>query len=214
MNSDTILFNNAVKLFFDYWEADSKKECLGAIGCNLININGKITHSFGSFPVYKQLKKILFLNLINSFVKPVIKHIKKRPVELKKYQGDVEYITGADLFLRNDSNAKFDEDFFMYYEETNMQYKLFLEKKKRQIIDGPLIMHLEGASSEKNKSERGYDFTKFKSKEMWYSACLYLKKNDLNKNHYRKLIKLIIFIWSLPWNRENCSEYVERIKAL
>ena len=42
LNSDTILLNNAVKLFFDYFEENGKKENIGALGCNLLDKQGNI----------------------------------------------------------------------------------------------------------------------------------------------------------------------------
>src|SRR5574344_737129 len=40
LNSDTVLLNNAVKLFFDYFENAKDKENIGALGCNLVNGKG------------------------------------------------------------------------------------------------------------------------------------------------------------------------------
>jgi GT2 family glycosyltransferase len=50
LNSDTVLLNNAVKIFYDFWENYSEKDELGAIGCNLLDGNFETTHSAGSFP--------------------------------------------------------------------------------------------------------------------------------------------------------------------
>ena len=213
LNSDTILLNNAVKIFFDYWKKIENKEQLGALGCNLINLSGSYIHSFGNFPKYTELVNCLFKNLLNSILKPLIRHFKKRTKKVNKYIGNVGYITGADLFLKNNSNAKFDEDFFMYYEETDLEYKLLLQDKMRKIIDGPQIIHLEGASAKKER-ERGYDFSTFAHKEMWYSACVYLKKNDNVEKHYQNLRRLLRIIWSLPRNKNNCSEYIKKINEL
>ncbi len=212
LNSDTILLNNAVKIFFDYWES-SNNEQLGALGCNLIDTTGEYIHSYGKFPKYKNLLLLLGMNFINATIRPFIRHIKKKKKKTPKYIGDVEYITGADLFLKNDINAKFDEEFFMYYEETDLQYRLSEKNKIRKIIDGPQIIHFEGASSKKEK-ERGYNFTTFAHKEMWYSACIYLKKNDPKRFHYKVLCKLLKIIWYLPGNRKECYEWRMKIQKL
>ena len=37
LNSDTILLNNAVKIFFDYWENAEDKESIGALGGILLD---------------------------------------------------------------------------------------------------------------------------------------------------------------------------------
>src|SRR5574344_324590 len=72
LNSDTILLNNAVKAFFDYFEAHDG-ERLGALGCNLTGRDGRVIHSCGTFPGFtlslKQVVvldgEILFLSLLS-----------------------------------------------------------------------------------------------------------------------------------------------------
>ena len=44
LNSDTLLLNNAVKLFYDYFEAH-ENENLGAIGANLLDETNCVIHS-------------------------------------------------------------------------------------------------------------------------------------------------------------------------
>ena len=36
LNSDTLLLNNAIKIFYDYWK-QHESEQLGALGCNLVD---------------------------------------------------------------------------------------------------------------------------------------------------------------------------------
>ena len=50
LNSDTILLNNAPKLFYDYFEAHSNEK-LGAIGGMLLDSNKRFIHSGGNFPL-------------------------------------------------------------------------------------------------------------------------------------------------------------------
>ena len=100
----------------------------------------------------------------------------------------------ADLFVKNDNNAKFDEKFFMYCEETDLQFKLMKQHKKRLIIDGPKIIHLEGASSNK---------TKLYPKSQIYasiSRIIYLKNNFKPGLAILFLIKLITTLtWINPF---------------
>ena len=49
LNSDTILLNNSVRFFFDYWENNGEKENLGALGCLLQDEEQLPTFSSGSF---------------------------------------------------------------------------------------------------------------------------------------------------------------------
>lgn len=155
LNSDTLLKNNAVKYFFDYWENSPFKTDIGSLGCNLTDQNGRISHSYGNFPsAYSFLKntihdflsvsKYTLLYILFSDKIPLCKDL--NPIKYFK-TGSVDYITGADLFLLNDEYAFFDEHYFMYCEEIDLQYKLNKNNKKSLLINGPEIVHLKGASA-------------------------------------------------------------------
>lgn len=150
LNSDTVLLNNAVKLFFDYWENSNEKEKIGALGTNLIDANANITHSYDYFPSFTILaKKLLRRNIVIIFkffceLFNIQYKIKNKKYSL--YQGEVEYITGADLFMKNNKNALYDERYFLYAEECDLEYKLYKLSLKRLIILGPEIIHFQGCS--------------------------------------------------------------------
>ena len=119
LNSDTVLLNNAVRLFFDYFESHSL-ENIGAIGCNLVDNNLTLTHSFGTFPCYKNEVTFHLKNAFKLLAKRIIftlgKSYKKENAidKAKEYYGEVDYITGADLFVKNNEYAYFDERYFLY----------------------------------------------------------------------------------------------------
>ena len=136
LNSDTILLNNAVKIFFDYWEENGEKENIGALGTNLLNRNNEIIHSYGSFMKYGIELKNSLKALRATSIYTILSIFSKRfpPLDIQddrtqKYVGDVDYITGADLFLKNDDLALFDDHYFMYCEETDLQLKMAKAEK-------------------------------------------------------------------------------------
>ena len=65
LNSDTVLLNNAVKLFFDYWENAEDKEQIGALSAWLLK-NNRITHSFGDYPTLRNMLYTLYRGLLSS----------------------------------------------------------------------------------------------------------------------------------------------------
>ena len=134
LNSDTIVLNNAVKIFHDYWRQHEEAP-LGALGCILLDCNEQPTHSYGKFSsAENELKEKIF---------PRTKE-KAEPLTLP---AEVEYITGAALFMKNDQYAEFDERFFLYFDDSDLQLGLEKAGKKRIIIPGPRIIHLEGGSN-------------------------------------------------------------------
>ncbi|MCQ2577005.1 MAG: glycosyltransferase family 2 protein [Treponema sp.] len=207
LNSDTILLNNAVKFFFDFWENYDSPENLGILGCWLLSKDMKPAKSFGSFPTYDELNTYLTRAVISQYFRKYyiwLKKFIKRNISEQIIQSQIEidgFITGADNFLLNNNNARFDESFFMYFEETDMQFNHFhLEGKKSIILDTPKIIHLEGGS-EKDQSA-GYNFSKLTNIFFWISAIKYCKKNKLcSEKQLLKLKKRIIKIWKLQGKR-------------
>ena len=195
LNSDTILLNNAVKEFYDYWEKNGEKEHLGAIGGALMGIDGKGGDSFGKFQTI--CSSINYLK--NCFLSSIgVKYIYSFFCEINRhdaYYGDVDYVIGADLFVRNNKDAEFDERFFMYFEENDLQRKMSMNGLVRKIIPGPRIVHLEGGSGHKNNVI--YRFNKPTSVYYWTSCIIYLKKYGSNPTMLKLLVSLILI---LPWN--------------
>lgn len=195
LNSDTILLNNAVKIFFDYWENSPDKDKIGALGGNLLDEDGEIIHSGGKFP--RPLNEIIRLSgrLIIVFFCWLFR-IKYSKSSKAEYIKDVDYVTGADLFLKNNETAYFDERFFMYYEETFLQYQLKKNGKKIFLIDEPKIIHLDGQSSQKDNGTLT-NFTSFKSVNSNLSRIKFQKYNNHIITAFIMKVLLYLF-WSLP----------------
>ena len=153
LNSDTFLLNNAIKEFYD--EMESRTNEIACMGCVLKGRNGQRTHSYGNFPT-----------LGNEIMRrvPLLRRYKNgmfgfdtRPISyIDQHCFEVEYVTGADLFMRKDIADKyglFDPDFFLYYEETEMQYRYRKHNSISCIIDTPSIIHL-GQGSQKGGINR------------------------------------------------------------
>lgn len=219
LNSDTVLLNNAVKLFFDYWENVDEKENLGALGSNLLNENGKIIHSYGKFPTYKNEIKILRKQNLNIVVNSILSffHIpqfhKMNYSTNLEYSGEVDYITGADLFCQNNEFARFDEKFFLYFEETDLQYRMYQSNLKRIIITGPEIIHLTGQSNNAKK-ESIFRYISFSSKETLYSRLLYFMKNNYDFVSFLQVYILsVLYLIHIPFVRKT-KDIRGRIKKL
>lgn len=151
LNSDTLLANNAIKLFYDKMEASPEEiACMGTL---LWDKEGKVTHSFGRFPTVRAA--LLYATPI--YWLPRHLGFKSRiyddPKYVKGHFFQVPYVTGADMFVRRsviDKYGAFDPDFFMYYEDPDMQLRHFKHGYVSYIYDAPHIHHLRGASSKKS----------------------------------------------------------------
>lgn len=144
LNSDTILINNAVYEFWTYWK-HCKDSNIGCLGSFLLSQDEVITHSYGYFPTFVRI-------LIH-------KLFRKNKTEniLISDRKEVDYVTGADLFISYDNFLKagmFSPLFFMYYEETWLQTQLKRMNMRRIIISSPKIIHLEGCSYKEKLANR------------------------------------------------------------
>ncbi len=212
LNSDTLLLNNAVKIFFDYWEENGERENLGALGCWLQDEHGNSIHSGGRFPTCKDVSHYLFMRVLDSVgIKKIAKKIGLYHENINSRPEKVDYITGADLFLKNNEMAKFDERFFMYFEESDLQLYMAKNGLSRKIIGGAQIVHFVGGSGAEDKIK--YDFGKMTALFYWKSCLLYFKKNLSNKG-FTKMRQKILFVYSLPHNYFRCKKAFKMIKEI
>lgn len=216
LNSDTYLLNDAVSCFFNFCESHNELK-LGAVGTLLLNPDGGIVHSFARFPT--------LLSLFGSFyIYPFYKLLGKK---YKRYdttdsdQSDdffkVDYVTGADLFVDKSvvlCNGGFDPDFFMYWEETEMQYRWTVKGYDSYILKSPQIVHLEGYTSKKgcyikfseNKFFWGLESQKLYFKKcyskayyyafriLWLSNLLPILRGKYNMRQIRKMTKILFHL--------------------
>jgi GT2 family glycosyltransferase len=183
LNSDTILLGDAVSKLFSFAEKINIDDGLGALGTCLIDEHKKDLLSFGQFITSKRIYRRLFESLKiyrNKFELEVYSEIKE------KGYAEVDFASGADLFIPKkvfNQIRPFDSDFFMYYEETDLEKRMANVGLKRYIINVRDIIHLEGGSfSEKLPYKRKMLMTK--------GMKIYISK------HYKGALKLQIIMLS------------------
>ncbi len=154
LNSDTILLNNSVKIFFDYAERMNKN--VVSLGALLLNVDGNFVHSYARFPSVLRIT-LQLLNQYTSFLGCDLSgynpEVTEEDLPLK-----VDYVTGADLFIRRSVIEKlglFNPAFFMYFEETEMQYRYRKYGYYSEIISGPKIIHYNGSGRKKKRNMNG-----------------------------------------------------------
>lgn len=142
LNPDTILVNNAVRLLSTFLDNNSN---VGACGGNLYDadmkpalsfkriypgIAGEINNLFFHFPEKLFFGKSWYHNFSSNTI-------------------PVAYISGADLMIKKfilEKVGSFSPDFFMYYEETDLCFRI--HKTGYRLVSLPCvkIQHLEGKS--------------------------------------------------------------------
>lgn len=193
LNPDTIILNNAIK---DLHQASLLigEACCGAL---LVGDNNEPIHSYGQFPTLKSF----FLQFIRSYL-PFIKKKIIYPKQISK----VDYITGADLLIPRTVIEKygfFNPQFFMYYEETELQYRYTSFGVFSYIIPKIHIKHLEGKSI-KLKLERLI--------RVWEGSIIY-SKIVFSITEYL-IFRLLLALFNLPKIVIIPSKINIKIKAL
>lgn len=172
LNPDAILLDNAVLRFYRFLEEEMPE--VVSCGGNLVKETGEPTTAYGNFPsLLQEWSDIGFRRFYPKYYDKHLRPGKTCSMMTAPYR--VPYITGADIFIRKDifqEMGGFDEHFFLYYEETDLYYRLHKAGYLSYILPEVKIIHLEGPSMLKN-GELNYDKWAFWERSKYY----YFKKN-------------------------------------
>lgn len=176
LNPDTLLINNAI---FELYQYSANHPDVGICGGNMYTGEMKPCSSLYNIDFLALEYQILFN--------------KKRYPGFNYTQSpkQVKVIVGADLFVRKDLFYKlggFDKDFFMYFEEVELCYRVAKMGYKVVSVPNAEIIHLQGSSAE-NKDE---ELSKWSYREHWYSKFVFFSKT---KGHFHT--KLIYDLYML-----------------
>ena len=138
LNPDTYLINNAIKELFIF----AKNNNISTCGANLFTHTHKPTLSYWMLiPSISDEISALFCNI------PLkIRYLNSHEHNLTATPKEVAFITGADLMIQKKLFFQvngFDEDFFMYFEETDLQHRIKNLGYKIYNIPSAKIVHLE-----------------------------------------------------------------------
>jgi GT2 family glycosyltransferase len=149
LNPDTIVLNNAVKILADFLDNNPK---VGICGGNLFDENRQPNSSYGRLPsILSELDSFLFGILAK------ILYGKNAMFNCTRQPRSVGYITGADLMIRHELFLRlsgFDPDFFVYYEETELTFRVKKAGYAAYSVPQAEIIHLEGQTFSGNSIKR------------------------------------------------------------
>ncbi|MGJ1445020.1 glycosyltransferase family 2 protein [Sphingobacterium spiritivorum] len=210
LNSDTLLIENSLKKMVDFFRSHELQLNLGVLGCLLVdetmNQNG-----FGSkFPhpstfLQESIGKI---PLLRNFVKPTV----SSSYEISAEFFNVDYVIGADMLMRRsvfNSYQGFDKEYFMYYEESDLQLKMSRSGYKNYIFTGTKIIHLEDGSG---KSQLRY--SNRKRIILHQSKITYVRKNFSEDYNRFKSVDMATLVLNIFNRRYTFTENLQYIRAI
>lgn len=147
LNSDTVILNRAIDKEIKFLETHEE---VGAVGCQLKNLNGSIQPSGGYLPNLTNL--VFWMTFLDDL--PILRKIfKSYHVEDRDFYTHQRYlgwITGAFFLTRREVLEKvgfFDEKMFMYVEEVDWCNRLVNSGYKVAFDPNGTVVHYKGAST-------------------------------------------------------------------
>ena len=191
LNSDTYLLNDALSAFVH--EFDKLLAEVGCIGAQLLSEHGEKNNSYSQLPSLSWYAKAIG----GLYVRPFVRKRKENECDEESVSEpfEVPYVIGADLCVRREVIEQcglFDPDFFMYYEDSELQHRYHSHGYKSYIIPSPKIVHLECASQPTDTPKR---YTALSRKWNLQSQALYFKKT---LPRYKYVLYRIISLFSAP----------------
>lgn len=157
LNSDTYLIGNAIYEMWKYFDASDLN--IGALGTVLLDKDGKDSFSSAYFHnPWKILWMVFSQHCAHLTGKKIPYQMPALSYDVTPESGyfDVDFVAGADLMARRttfEKFGKFDPEFFLYYEETEMQFRWKKAGLKNIVIPVRGICHLEGATTGSPQSD-------------------------------------------------------------
>jgi Predicted glycosyltransferases len=150
LNTDTLLKNNSLKIFFDFAETMGENLKMGTLGCVMSDAAGNIQRSSDELPTLWSIVRNTVIGYFSRFVLRKRTSFEQQTIQEGIYFCQTGAIIGADMFIPGSVLADiglFDESIFMYFEEMDLQLRMKRRGYLCYLIRGPEIIHLEGGSS-------------------------------------------------------------------
>lgn len=163
LNPDTYLVNDAVTILSDYLDQHPQ---VAACGGNLYTESMEPTHSYHThFPsILQELDFVTGKRLLRIFGD-------NSDFNVTDQSKSVAYICGADLMMKRDVFEEmkgFSPDFFLYYEESDLQCRIAEKGYEIHSVPSARIVHLEGKS---------FSFSEEREKRVFNGRKVYFQKH-------------------------------------
>ncbi|MDD3628423.1 MAG: glycosyltransferase family 2 protein [Candidatus Humimicrobiaceae bacterium] len=174
LNPDTEIVGGRLEDLINFYTEKNNEDKdgeAGVIGAKILNMDGTIQFSARSFPTLaRQFYESYFLyrifrksRIFGSYFLSWWDHESIR---------EVDWLTGSFMFIKKDYFIKagmFDEDYFMYSEDTDLCLKLHRMNFKNYYFPYFIIKHSDSGIASREPATR--------EAEIWRSRRLYFKKN-------------------------------------
>ena len=173
LNSDTQLCSDALTECLSFMRNPNNHQ-VAVCGAELFTGTSVPTPSFGNFPsIFGSIAALGFRHLFPNYYN---RHLAIGVVNYDQKIKRVDLVSGADMFIRKSVLEKvglFDEAFFLYFEETELSFRIAKAGYYSVILPFIKIQHFEGSSSDNTASD--FNYVKFghyvKSRTLFYKKA-------------------------------------------
>ncbi len=158
LNSDTVILDSAIDKLVEFMD---KHLDVGICSPRNVGKDGKLQHNCDHFPSFWNTLWV-YSNFVNRY--PNVKMFNRSRMQYWNYgeTKDVERVAGCSLFIKSDLYKRLgglDNNYFMYFEETDLCYRVI--KNGYRIVYFPYssILHYGGESSVSQTEQRVIDKT-------------------------------------------------------
>ncbi|MBC8389440.1 MAG: glycosyltransferase family 2 protein [Actinobacteria bacterium] len=171
LNPDTRFISGSLGELVDFYSKEDRTGRPGVVGAKILNSDGTLQFSSRSFPTLaRQFYESYFLYRI--FKKSRIFGSYFLSWWDHNSQKEVDWVAGSFMFIRKDyfmEAGMFDEDYFMYSEDSDLCLKLYRKGYKNYYFPYFVIEHADSGIASGNMAAR--------EAGIWKSRRLYFKKN-------------------------------------
>jgi len=184
LNNDTLLLEDPVKICFDFMEKTSDAALCGP---QIFNEHQKKEVSFDHFT---SIGREIFGKKMLEFVFPGTK-----PNRRKQYTTplSVDYVNGSFMFFRAkdfDNVGGFDTNIFLYFEESDICYRLKKKNRKTYFVPSASYIHYQGISVQKTDWD-------IRTKLELKTSMFYVIRKNYGYFHYQMLRVFFIIRYGL-----------------
>jgi GT2 family glycosyltransferase len=182
LNNDTLIIDDSIKHGIELLNSNDD---IGMVGGKLLHADHSPNVSYGSFPLFITCLTELFEQVPLRCFKQSMATVP--PADIYN-PIDIDFPCGAFIMLKLSDFKKlngFDERYFMYFEETDMAFRLKNRYKKRIVYNPDIqIIHKTGSTVSLNKS--------LNKKQFYISWKLFIL--NFRNTFWLKVIKTILII--------------------
>jgi GT2 family glycosyltransferase len=194
INPDTVFSNNVLNELVEKLKCDNK---LGVCSPMFIDSNGDIAFTFNYFPdIYWEMCEFFgrgYERRINKLLS------RKEIIEKSQKPCLVDWVTGACIVIKNEVFQKvngFDDNFFLYYEDVDLQYRIRKLGYEIAILPNRFVFHSINSSTKSVEGENVYIYNMYRSKIIYYNKTSnFLYKSFIKIFHIIGLLFRIIFLY-------------------